>query len=65
MSKGIPKEQLDMPKKPFVIMGALDSLASIMQVFASTYLTGPLIILLSQVIMNFLITNIVSIYTID
>ena len=45
---GIPKEQIDMPKRPFFIMGALDAVAGIMQVFAVTYLSGPLIILLSQ-----------------
>ena len=44
----IPKEQIDLPKKPFVIMGGLDSLAGIMQVFAVTYLPGPLVILLTQ-----------------
>lgn len=43
---GIPKEQLDLPYKPFAIMGALDAVAGIMQVFAATYLPGPLIILL-------------------
>lgn len=44
----IPKEQLDMPQKPFVVMGGLDAVAGIMQVFATTYLPGPLVILLSQ-----------------
>ena len=29
-------------------MGALDSLASILQIFATTFLSGPLVILLSQ-----------------
>lgn len=49
VSKGwIPKEQTELPKKPFVVMGALDSLAGIMQVFAVTYLPGPLVILLTQ-----------------
>ncbi len=43
---GIPKEQLDLPYKPFAVMGALDAVAGIMQVFAATYLPGPLIILL-------------------
>jgi len=44
----IPKEQLEMPYKPFAVMGGLDAMAGIMQVFAATYLPGPLIILLSQ-----------------
>jgi len=45
---GIPKEQLELPKKPFVVMGGLDAIAGIMQVFSATYLPGPLLILLSQ-----------------
>lgn len=44
----IPKEQLEMPRKPFAVMGGLDAMAGIMQVFSATYLPGPLIILLSQ-----------------
>lgn len=44
----IPREQIDMPKKPFAVMGTLDALAGIMQVFSVTYLPGPLVILLSQ-----------------
>jgi len=44
----IPQEQLDLPKRPFAIMGALDACAGIMQIFAVTYLPGPLIILLQQ-----------------
>ena len=44
----IPREQADMPKKPFFVMGFLDAIAGIMQVFAATYLPGPLLILLSQ-----------------
>jgi hypothetical protein len=43
---GIPKEQLNLPYKPFAVMGGLDAIAGIMQVFAATYLPGPLIILL-------------------
>ena len=31
-----------------LIMGGLDSLASILQIFATTFLSGPLVILLSQ-----------------
>jgi drug/metabolite transporter (DMT)-like permease len=45
---GIPKEQLDLPYKPFAVMGGLDAVAGIMQVFAATYLPGPMIILLQQ-----------------
>jgi hypothetical protein len=44
----IPKEQLEMPRKPFAVMGGLDAMAGIMQVFSATYLPGPLLILLSQ-----------------
>jgi len=44
----IPKEQIEMPKRPFFIMGALDAVAGIMSIFAATYLPGALIILLSQ-----------------
>jgi drug/metabolite transporter (DMT)-like permease len=44
----IPQDQLDMPRKPFAIMGGLDALAGIMQIFAATYLPGPLLILLQQ-----------------
>jgi hypothetical protein len=43
---GIPKEQLALPYKPFAVMGGLDAIAGIMQVFAATYLPGPMIILL-------------------
>lgn len=45
---GIPREQAEMSKKPFFVMGFLDAIAGIMQVFAATYLPGPLLILLSQ-----------------
>mmetsp|Transcript_6269 Transcript_6269/g.13291 ORF Transcript_6269/g.13291 Transcript_6269/m.13291 type:complete len:428 (-) Transcript_6269:140-1423(-) len=44
----IPQEQLDLPYKPFAVMGGLDAIAGIMQVFAATYLPGPIIILMSQ-----------------
>ncbi len=44
----IPKEQAEMGKKPFFVMGFLDAVAGIMQVFAATYLPGPLLILLGQ-----------------
>jgi hypothetical protein len=43
---GIPKEQLELPYKPFAVMGGLDAIAGIMQVFSATYLPGPMIILL-------------------
>ena len=45
---GIPKEQLEVPKSTFAIMGALDACAGIMQIFGATYLPGPLLILLLQ-----------------
>jgi len=45
----ISQEQMTMSKRPFMIMGGLDALAGIMQVFAATYLPGALIILLLQV----------------
>jgi hypothetical protein len=45
----IGDEQLNMNKRPFLVMGGLDALAGIMQVFAATYLPGALIILLLQV----------------
>lgn len=44
----IPKDQLEMSRKPFAIMGTLDAMAGIMQTFAVTYLDGSLVILLSQ-----------------
>lgn len=53
---GIPKEQLDLPYKPFAVMGALDAVAGIMQVFAATYLPGPLIILLVSLYILFIFT---------
>ena len=48
LNKTITPEQLALPKKPFAVMGFLDCLAGIMQIFAATYLPGPLLILLSQ-----------------
>lgn len=44
----IPKDQLEMSRKPFAVMGTLDAIAAIMQVFSATYLPGPLLILLQQ-----------------
>lgn len=37
-----------LPSYPFAIMGALDCLATSMQVFSSVYLPGPLLVLLPQ-----------------
>ncbi len=45
----ITPEQTSVPKRVFAVMGALDGLSGVMQIFASTYLGGALIILLSQV----------------
>jgi drug/metabolite transporter (DMT)-like permease len=44
----ITPEQLAVPKKDFAVMGFLDCIAGIMQIFAATYLPGGLIILLLQ-----------------
>lgn len=44
----ITPEQINISRKPFCIMGALDCLAATMQVFASVYLPGPLLVLLPQ-----------------
>ena len=44
----IPAEQFEVPKRTFAVMGALDAMAGIMQIFGATYLPGPLIILLLQ-----------------
>ena len=44
----IDKAQLALPKKPFAVMGFLDCIAGIMQIFAATYLPGSYLILLSQ-----------------
>ena len=44
----IDEEQMNMSKRPFFVMGLLDAIAGIMQIFAATYLDGPLLILLSQ-----------------
>ena len=48
----ITPEQTSIPKRVFAVMGALDGLSGIMQIFASTYLGGSLIILLTQVKRN-------------
>lgn len=44
----ITQDQRSIPKRKFAVMGALDSVSGIMQVFAATYLGGSLIILLGQ-----------------
>lgn len=44
----ITKDQQEIPKRSFAIMGILDGIASIMQIFSATYLPGPLLILLAQ-----------------
>lgn len=41
-------DQRSIPKRKFAVMGGLDSISGIMQVFAATYLGGSLIILLGQ-----------------
>ncbi|KAG2831014.1 hypothetical protein PC129_g11391 [Phytophthora cactorum] len=41
-------DQRSIPKRKFAVMGGLDSIAGILQVFAATYLGGSLIILLGQ-----------------
>lgn len=41
-------DQRSIPKRKFAVMGGLDSVSGIMQVFAATYLGGSLIILLGQ-----------------
>jgi len=46
--RSIRPEHFQLPKHPFVVMGALDCLATSMQLFASVYLPGPLLILLPQ-----------------
>ncbi|RHY29419.1 hypothetical protein DYB32_005151 [Aphanomyces invadans] len=44
----ITVDQRRIPKCKFAVMGALDSVAGILQVFAATYLGGSLLILLGQ-----------------
>ncbi|RHZ13419.1 hypothetical protein DYB26_007602, partial [Aphanomyces astaci] len=44
----ITVDQRRIPKRKFAVMGALDSVAGILQVFAATYLGGSLLILLGQ-----------------
>ncbi|CAH0517552.1 unnamed protein product [Peronospora belbahrii] len=41
-------DQRSIPKRKFAVMGGLDSIAGILQVFAATYLGGSLLILLGQ-----------------
>uniref|UniRef100_A0A7S2RKK2 EamA domain-containing protein n=1 Tax=Rhizochromulina marina TaxID=1034831 RepID=A0A7S2RKK2_9STRA len=44
----ISPDQFKVPKKKFAVMGFLDCIAGIMQIFAATYLPGSLLILLLQ-----------------
>lgn len=46
--QSITQQQQNIPKRVFCIIGLLDSIAGIMQVFSATYLGGSLLILLSQ-----------------
>mmetsp|Transcript_36313 Transcript_36313/g.108933 ORF Transcript_36313/g.108933 Transcript_36313/m.108933 type:complete len:426 (-) Transcript_36313:47-1324(-) len=48
LGNAIAPDQWDVPKRTFAIMGALDSLAGILQTFAAVYLPGPLLVLLPQ-----------------
>ena len=47
-NNAISTEQIALSRRPFIVMGALDSLATSMQVFSSVYLPGPLLVLLPQ-----------------
>mmetsp|Transcript_13499 Transcript_13499/g.19073 ORF Transcript_13499/g.19073 Transcript_13499/m.19073 type:complete len:530 (+) Transcript_13499:114-1703(+) len=47
-NNAISPEQRRRSKRPFAIMGGLDCITTTMQVFASIYLPGPLLILLPQ-----------------
>jgi drug/metabolite transporter (DMT)-like permease len=47
-TKNITKEQTDIPKTSFAMMGALDSVSSTMQVFAINYITSASITVLVQ-----------------
>ena len=46
--ESISQTQWNMSKRPFAIMGALDCMAGMMQVFCNVYLPGPLMVLLPQ-----------------
>lgn len=59
----IPAEQFEVPKKTFAVMGALDAMAGIMQIFGATYLPGPLIILLLQAAIP--VTMVISKYLVN
>lgn len=48
LNNAISSELWALPRRPFMIMGSLDSLATTMQVFAAVYLPGPLMVLLMQ-----------------
>jgi drug/metabolite transporter (DMT)-like permease len=46
--QSISQDQWTMSLRPFAIMGALDCVAGMMQVFCAVYLPGPLLVLLPQ-----------------
>lgn len=48
LNNAITAQQLALPKRPFAIMGCLDCIATMMQIFSCVYLPGPLLILLPQ-----------------
>ena len=47
-NQSITRTQWTMSLRPFAIMGALDCVAGMMQVFSAVYLPGPLLVLLPQ-----------------
>lgn len=49
-NNAITAEHISLPRKPFAVMGFLDCLATSMQIFASVYLPGPLLVLLPQAV---------------
>lgn len=49
----ITAEHVALSRKPFVLMGLLDCLATSMQIFSSVYLPGPLLVLLPQAVIPF------------
>jgi drug/metabolite transporter (DMT)-like permease len=46
--QSITQDQWKMSLRPFAVMGALDCVAGMMQVFCAVYLPGPLLVLLPQ-----------------
>jgi hypothetical protein len=51
--KTIPRDQLKLAKWPFAVMAVFDCLAGLMVIMASTYLPGPLLVLLPQAAIPF------------